>query len=102
MNLANALEMGEIKGLSGNKLTVEYAKSDVFYSTWLNKNKRLVEEELFKQVTATIHLDIISVDKPGSGIKATKPQLNKKELTKELEQDPVLNKLIDEFGLELT
>ena len=102
VNLATALEIGEIKSLQGTNLVIEYANSDVFYCTWLNKNKRLVEEELYKQFSSAIHLVINKVDKPGSGINKNNERLNKKEMTRELEKDPVLNKLIDEFGLEIT
>jgi len=102
VNLANALEIGELKALDGKDLIIEYAKPDVFYSTWLNKNKRLIEEELLKEYSSTIHIKINEVDKPSSGMNNDIQRLNKKEVTKQLEKDPVINKLIDEFGLELT
>jgi len=102
VNLANALEIGEIKSLNDSNLTIEYANADVFHSTWLNKNKRLVEEELHKKFASSVRLIINNVDKPGKGNKENSKNLNKEDMTKELEKDPVLNKLIDELGLEIT
>ena len=70
---------------------------------WPSKYPNHHEEELLKEFLSTIHIKISEVDKPGSGMNNKSTQrLNKKEVTKQLEKDPVINKLIDEFGLELT
>ena len=102
VNLANALEIGEIKTLENSKLTIEYANADVFHSTWLTKNKRIVEEELYNTFSSAVRLIITNVDKPAKGIKNGGQRINKEEMQKQIENDPVLNKLIDELGLEIT
>jgi DNA polymerase-3 subunit gamma/tau len=102
VNLSNALELAEIKSFQDSRLTVEYANAEVFYSTWLTKHKRIVEETLFKKFSSPVRLVITNMDKPAKGIKNGEQRLNKKEVMKQIENDPVLNKLIDDLGLELT
>jgi DNA polymerase-3 subunit gamma/tau len=102
VNLANALEIGEIKTYQDSDLTIEYANTDVFHSTWLTKNKRLVEEALYQKFSSPVKLVIANVDKPSKGINNGSKRLNNKQMLKQMENDPVLNKLIDELGLEIT
>ena len=102
VNLANALEFGEVKSLEDSTLIIEFANADVFHSTLLTRNKRKVEEEIFKRYSSPIHLEIVNVEKPGKSNGSGATKMTRNETAKELEKDPVLNKLIDELGLEIT
>jgi DNA polymerase-3 subunit gamma/tau len=98
VNLATALELGQIKSVENSKLTLEYLKSDYFHLSWLNKHKRLVEELLHERFLTPVKIEVELLEN-GSDVQSG---TNKASPDKTLKEDPLISKLIDELGLELT
>jgi DNA polymerase-3 subunit gamma/tau len=101
VHLANALELAQLISFSDRTLTLEFKKQDMFHHTWLNKNIRLVEEALHDRLKTKVKIKL-QIDKRSDEIKPPKKSLDKDDIDKIRQQDPILNKLIDELGLELT
>jgi hypothetical protein len=105
VNLANALECGIPAKLEDSQLIVEFQAVDIFHLNWLNKNKQLVEEELFQTFKKRIKITTKTkqmkndIDKNENDQNASH---HIKDINHASANDPLLNKLIDEFGLELT
>ena len=75
VNLANALELGRPVALDDKQISLSYSKKNSFHISWFKKNQRTVE--------------------------SAQP-LDRKNASKSLREDPLLNKLVDELGLEIT
>jgi DNA polymerase-3 subunit gamma/tau len=103
VNLANALECGNPVKLEDSQLTVEFQSVDIFHLNWLNNNKELIEEKLFQEFNKNIKIKTkkakTDIDKNKRSQDPTHPD---KQVNNAPENDPLLNKLIDELGLELT
>jgi DNA polymerase-3 subunit gamma/tau len=102
VNLAHALELGEPKELIDSVLTVQYDTTDSFHTTWLNKHKKLVEEEINRQFSTHIRIKTAISQNQNPKQKKAKKSVDKQSIKKILEEDPLLNKLVDDLGLELT
>jgi DNA polymerase-3 subunit gamma/tau len=102
VNLANAIELGKPVKLQNSQLTIQYNADNAFHVSWLNKNKRLVEEKLVTHFKKPARITVTMVEKKGSTAKTTDNQKSKKVINKMIKEDPLLNKLIDDLGLELT
>jgi len=102
VNLAAALELGQLKSFENSKLTLEYFKSNYFHISWLNKHKRLVEELLNERFSNNIKIEINILENSENEIIQTGNGLNKTDQERMLKNDPLISKLIDELGLELT
>jgi len=102
VNLATALELGQLKALENSNITLEYLKSDYFHITWLNKHKRLLEELLQERFSVPVKIQIEMLESKEGQINNSGSGLNKLNPDSALKDDPLISKLIDELGLELT
>jgi DNA polymerase-3 subunit gamma/tau len=103
VNLANALECGRPVKLEDSLLTVEFQTVDIFHLNWLIKNKHLIEEKLYQKFNRHIKIKTKKVKTDTDNNKnAQGPPNAGKDIKKISQNDPILNKLIDELGLELT
>lgn len=100
ISIGNALEMG-IPELNENKLLVKYHKAHNFQKNLLEKNKNIIEQFIEKEYNQTIHIKTdIDLTLPDSQNKKTD---NKQKTIENISKtDPLVNKLINELGLELT
>jgi DNA polymerase-3 subunit gamma/tau len=96
VNLANAMELGHLKSFRAATLEIEYKKIHSFHENWIRKNVRLLEESFKKQFKQMIKIELITVDSGESNSEDTHHVLKKVS-----EDDPLINTLIDELGLEL-
>jgi DNA polymerase-3 subunit gamma/tau len=96
VNLANAMELGQLKTFQADTLEIEYKKIHSFHENWIRKHIRLLEETFKKQFKHTIKIELITVDSGESNSEDTQHILKKVS-----EDDPLINSLIDELGLEL-
>jgi len=103
VNLANALELGKPIELTNTDLTVEYSKKNSFHISWFKKHQRTIENKLrdhFQEpIKVTIQVTESEEDKIDSN--PDKP-LDKNSANKMIKDDPLLNKLVEDLGLELT
>ena len=102
VNLATAIELGKPTKLENLELTVNYDSVDAFHVSWLNKNKRIVEEALFDRFNNHFKITTHTIKSSKQNVKETTGQDSKKAINKMMEEDPLINKLIKELGLELT
>jgi hypothetical protein len=103
VNLANALELGKPVSLDNSELHITYSKKNSFHISWLKKNQRLIEKNLkdYFKITVKIVLDINEEEEPEPELPEDK-KMDKESIKKMLKEDPLLNKLVDDLGLELT
>ncbi len=103
VNLANALELGKPIELRDTELILEYAKKNSFHITWLKKNQRTIESQLHEhfQKPVKITMQVVESSDNESDKDPDKP-LDKDSAKKLIKDDPLLNKLVEELGLELT
>ena len=71
---------------------------DSFHISWLKKNKRIVEDHLYKHFKNSLKIAIKIID----GERKSGKDSKKNDLHEMINEDPLMNKLIDELGLELT
>jgi len=102
VNLGNALELGKPDKLENSILTVTYNSIDSFHHTWLNKNKRHVEEALLDIFKQSIRVETLIQPGVNPQVPKSGPAMNKGSIHKLIKEDELLNKLIDDLGLELT
>ena len=96
LNLASAMDLGSITDFTDNHFTVEYKKIHAFHENWIKNNLRTIEETFKNHFNQTIKIEITSIDTGESNVE------NKKQTLKKVSQeDPLINTLIDELGLEL-
>jgi len=103
VNLANALELGKPIELRETELILEYAKKNSFHITWFKKNQRMIESQLqeYFQEPVKIIVNVVESNDDDSDKDSDKP-LDKDSVKKLIKDDPLLNKLVEELGLELT
>jgi DNA polymerase-3 subunit gamma/tau len=102
VNLATALELGQLKSFDNSNITLEYLKSDSFHISWLNKHKRLLEEMLQDRFAVPVKIQVATLENAENEINGTGKGLHKTTPEKTLKTDPLISKLIDDLGLELT
>jgi DNA polymerase-3 subunit gamma/tau len=102
VNLANAIELGKPIKLDKSELTLRYDTIDAFHVTWLNKNRRIVEDALFDHFADHIKITTETIKSRKQDSLKSGGQNSKKAINKMLEEDPLINKLIKELGLEIT
>ena len=104
VTLANALELGEPVNLENNELTIAFSKLNSFHMTMFKKNQRSLENnfhECFKTPVKLIASES-KEDAAPNGKSGSKIPAGPKEISNKMKEDPLLNKLIDELGLEIT
>jgi DNA polymerase-3 subunit gamma/tau len=103
VNLANALELGKPIDLNNNDLLLEYTKKNSFHITWFKKHQRTIESHLRNHFQEPIKVIIQVVEENEDDLNSDpdKP-LDKNSANKIIKDDPLLNKLVEELGLELT
>ena len=103
VNLANALELGKPVDLNESRLALEYSKKDSFHISWFKKNKRTIQSEFknFFQVPVDFVIQEVESSDLETEANEEKP-LDRDSLSKTIKEDPLLNKLVEELGLELT
>jgi DNA polymerase-3 subunit gamma/tau len=105
VNLGNAMEFGTPDKLEDSILTVRYESIDSFHNTWLNKNKKHVEDALGNIFKQAVHIETQLQNNPDAqprkSATATVAE-DKRDLHKLMKEDELLNKLINDLGLELT
>ena len=104
VNLGTALEFGTPDKLEDSILTVRYDRIDSFHHTWLNKNKKHVEDALGNIFKQSVHIETQLQNNPEAQPRKSATGINedKKDLHKLMKEDELLNKLINDLGLELT
>jgi DNA polymerase-3 subunit gamma/tau len=100
ISIGNALELG-IPEIDKNKLLVKYHKAHNFHLNILEKNKNVIEKIIKNEYNQLIHVKAdIDESIPEPQLNKT---INKEETIKQISKtDPLINKLINELGLELT
>lgn len=103
VNLANALELGKPIDLQDTNLLLEYTKKNSFHINWFKKHQKTIETQLRKhfQEPIIVSIQIIESKDDNSDIDPDRP-LDKESVDKMIKNDPLLNKLVEELGLELT
>jgi len=103
VNLANALELGRPAKLSENELFLEYSKQNSFHISWFKKNQRTIEHQLRDhfQEQIKITIQVVESEDKEQNPDPDKP-LDKDSANKMIKDDPLLNKLVEELGLEIT
>lgn len=103
VNLANALELGKPVELKKTDLILEYAKKNSFHISWFKKHQRTIENQLSNhfQETIKVSIQVVETDEDVQNVSPDKP-LSKDSAHKLIKNDPLLNKLVEELGLELT
>jgi DNA polymerase-3 subunit gamma/tau len=103
VNLANALELGKPVELKDSEFVLEYSKKNLFHITWLRKHQRTIETQLhdYFQEPLKVKVQIIDSDDDDTDNDTDKP-LDKNSAKKLIQDDPLLNKLVEDLGLELT
>lgn len=101
MSFGTALEQGIPIFENEKLLVVKFSKSLSFQMNMLHKNKTYLEKYFHDQYQQAIHVKAI-IDENSAEPDKVKPK-KKKDIVNQLsESDPLINKLIDELGLELT
>jgi DNA polymerase-3 subunit gamma/tau len=96
VNLSNAMELGRLTAFQDDIVSIEYKKIHAFHENWIRKNQRLLEESFKHQFNKTIKIQITTID---TG--ETNAEDEQQILKKVSAEDPIINTLIDELGLEL-
>jgi DNA polymerase-3 subunit gamma/tau len=103
VNLANALELGKPVKLENTDLLLEYSKNNSFHISWFKKNQRTIEDRLRNHFQEPIKVTIQVVEsEEGDQISNPDKPMDKNSANKMIKDDPLLNKLVEELGLELT
>jgi hypothetical protein len=90
------MELGRLTVFQDNTLNIEYKKIHSFHENWIKKNIRSLEESFKNQFKQTIRIEIITVDSGETNTENTQQILKKVS-----DDDPLINSLIEELGLEL-
>jgi DNA polymerase-3 subunit gamma/tau len=102
VNLSNALQLAKLLSLKDSTLCLAYSKKDSFHSTWFKKNIRIVEEKFRDHFKAAVTFNISEEEiEEEDKIPDTK-DMDRETIGKNIKADPLLNKLVDELGLEIT
>jgi DNA polymerase-3 subunit gamma/tau len=103
VNLSNALELGKPVKLNDTELCLEYSKKDSFHISWFKKHQRSIENHLRNhfQEPIKVKIQIVETKDDEHEFNSEKP-LDKNSVNKMIKEDPLLNKLVEELGLELT
>ena len=103
MNLANALEFGTLVKLVNTDLILEYSKKNTFHLNLLKKHQQEIENHLKNHFQQSIKIEIHLVDTEHIDKRTNQDRtLDKKSAQNMIKDDPLLNKLVEELGLELT
>jgi DNA polymerase-3 subunit gamma/tau len=103
VNLANALELGTPVALNDLQVSLAYSKKNSFHISWFKKNQRTIESQFMENFNSPVKFVIEETEETDSEQtrEAEKhPDLHK--AGKKISEDPLLTKLVDELGLELT
>ncbi len=98
VRLAHAFEVMKLAGLTDNAVTVEFNRNHNFHFTVINNHVRDMEDLLHRKFKKNIKVTVQLSEELSEDAPQPKPVAG----TKPAEDDPMLNKLIDELGLELT
>jgi len=103
VNLANALELGKLVEFKNTDLFLEFSKKNSFHTSWFKKNQRTIETQLRDhfQEPIKVTVRVVELEDDEQDPSPDKP-LDKKSANKLIQDDPLLNKLVEELGLELT
>ena len=103
VNLSNALELGTPTELKNTDLFVEYTKKNSFHITWFKKHQRTIETHLHKHFQEPIKVSVQVIEGKDDGPEPDpeKP-LDRDSANKLIKDDPLLNKLVEDLGLEPT
>lgn len=100
ISIGNALELG-VPTLQNDKLLVKYHKAHNFQMNLLDKNKGIIEKIIKDDYNQLVHINT-NIDESLPEPKVNK-KVNKQETIDKISKtDPLVNKLINELGLELT
>jgi len=103
VNLANALELGRPVALDDKQISLSYSKKNSFHISWFKKNQRTVESAFMENFHTSVTFIIQENEDGEESDDGEKEQpLDRKNASKSLREDPLLNKLVDELGLEIT
>jgi DNA polymerase-3 subunit gamma/tau len=103
VNLANALELGKPTRLMDTELLLEYTKMNSFHTTWFKKHQRMIETQLHHYFQEPIKVTVQVVEsKDEDSDPHPDKQLDKENANKLIKDDPLLSKLVEDLGLELT
>ena len=102
VNLSNALQLGKLKSLTDTTLSLEYSQKDSFHSTWFKKNIRTVEEQFRDHFKTAVSFSITEVESEDDEAAADTKSMDRETIGKNIKADPLINKLVDELGLELS
>ena len=103
VNLANALELGRPVKLDNSDLFLEYSRKNSFHISWFKKQQRTIENHLHNHFQEPIKITIQVIETEDDE-KVSNPDepLDKNSANKMIKDDPLLNKLVEDLGLELT
>ena len=103
VHLANALELGKPLKLDNTDLLLEYSKKNSFHISWFKKHQREIENNLRNNFQIPIKITIQIVEtKDNQKVSTPDKPLDKNSANKLIKNDPLLNKLVEDLGLELT
>ena len=99
--LGNALAHAKPVAVTSDSLTVQLSKTDAFQMNMINKNKRQLETSIKESFGKLLRIKIeLTAAAP---LTETAKSGDSKKILKHInENDPILNKLIDDLGLELS
>jgi len=100
--LSNALQLGKPVALKDSNLSLVYSKKDSFHITWFKKNQRIIEQQFNKNFNTPIKFSIQEIEVEQDISKPEPKAVDRDTLGKSIKEDPLLNKLVDELGLEIT
>lgn len=99
--LGTSLELGSAEVQSEKELKISFENQHVFQYNLALKNLELIEQEVNGMFGSKIQIEFV-VDKNKKPVH-TEKRKNKKEILEEISsEDPLIDKLIDEFGLEIS
>ena len=89
--------------MENTDLLLEYSKKNSFHISWFKKNQRTIENHLRNhfQEPIKITIQVVESKEDEQNSDPDKP-MDKNSAKKMIKDDPLLNKLVEELGLELT
>ncbi len=101
MIVGNALDLGRPGIEDQNILTIKFKKSHSFQLNMVNKNKSFIQDFLKNHFNKLLYIKT-ETDQNSKEEITNKPKQKSEIINQLSESDPLLNKLIEELGLELT
>ncbi len=97
--LGSFLQDGVPFQLEDGVLTLAYDEKAAFHKVHVEKNKKFLEEKIFQNLGKRLRLEIISLDFKSKGIEV-EPRTVEEILEDIKQKEPIIQKIIDLFGLE--